>query len=127
VWVNPALDSIRHPLQLAQKRFYRNASCVSDQPNPDAAYVRRLKALMDPETAMRLLLMAFDYNYDEVGRRGPDHGVRVIVAHCASLGTRIDSRRSGEPKTATRNWEERVACNVLVMYRRTCLLCMNQR
>lgn len=213
VWVNPALDSIRHPLQLVQKRLYMNASCVSDQQDHDAAYVDRLQALMEPKTGMRLLLMAFDYNYDEAGRRRPelstffisnryaqavaasrpqwewicsvhpyrddavdalqwaaehgaravkwlppamgmdpsspscdpfyaamerlnlpllthgghelaaqggghqgygdplllrrglDHGVRVIVAHCASLGTAIDSRRPGEPETATSNFQ----------------------
>jgi mannonate dehydratase len=38
-------------------------------------------------------------------RRGLDHGLRVIVAHCASLGTAIDSRRPGEPKTAMRNFQ----------------------
>ena len=72
VWVNPALDSIRHPLQLVQKRLYMNASCVSDQQDGDAAYVDRLQALMEPKTGMRLLLMAFDYNYDEAGRRRPE-------------------------------------------------------
>jgi len=212
VWVNPALDSIRHPLQLVQKRLYMNASCVSDQPSADAAYVDRLQALIELHPSMRLLLMAFDYNYDESGRRRPefstffisnqyaqavaashsqwewicsvhpyrddaidalqwatergaravkwlppamgmdpssprcdpfyaamerlnlpllthgghelaaqggghqdfgdplllrralDHGVRVIVAHCASLGTMIDSRHPGEPETATSNF-----------------------
>ncbi len=72
VWINPALDSIRHPLQLVQKRLYMNASCVSDQQDRDAAYVDRLQALMEPKTGMRLLLMAFDYNYDEAGRRRPE-------------------------------------------------------
>jgi mannonate dehydratase len=213
VWVNPALDSIRHPLQLVQKRLYMNASCVSDHQDGDAAYVDRLQTLMTPLSSMRLLLMAFDYNYDETGRRRPelstffisnryaqaiaashpqwewmcsvhpyredavealkwsadhgaravkwlppamgmdpssprcdpfyaamqrlnlpllthgghelaaqggghqhfgnplrlrralDHGVRVIVAHCASLGTAIDSRRPGEPETATSNFQ----------------------
>ena len=66
------MDSIRHPLQLVQKRLYMNASCVSDQQDRDAAYVDRLQALMEPKTGMRLLLMAFDYNYDEAGQRRPE-------------------------------------------------------
>jgi len=48
VWVNPALDSIRHPLQLVQKRLYMNASCVSDHQDGDAAYVDRLQTRMTP-------------------------------------------------------------------------------
>ena len=71
-WVNPALDSVRHPLQLIQKRLYMNASCVADRSDGDQAYVDRLQALMEPSTGMRLLLMAFDYNHDELGRRKPD-------------------------------------------------------
>jgi mannonate dehydratase len=72
VWVNPALDSIRHPLQLVQKRLYMNASCVPSQQNGNAAYIDRLKALMEPKTGMRLLFLAFDHNYDEAGRRRPE-------------------------------------------------------
>jgi len=72
VWGNPELDSIRHPLQFAQKRFYMNASCVSDRQGGDNAYVERLRALTDPQSGMHLLLMAFDYNYNEDGRRRPE-------------------------------------------------------
>lgn len=72
VWVNPALDSPWHPLQLIQKQLYMNASCVSGQQRGDEAYIERLRSLVDPGTGMRLLLLAFDYNYDESGRRRPD-------------------------------------------------------
>lgn len=72
VWVNPALDSPWHPLQLIQKRLYMNASCVAGQPRVDEAYVERLQSLVDPATGMRLLLLAFDYNYDGSGQRRPD-------------------------------------------------------
>ena len=83
LWVNPALDSIRHPLQLVQKRLYMNASCVSDRQDGDAAYVDRLQALMEPETGMRLLLMAFDYNYDEAGQRRPELSTFFISSRYA--------------------------------------------
>ena len=72
VWVNPALDSPWHPLELIQKRLYMNASCVSGQQQADEAYVQRLQSLLAPYTGMRLLLLAFDYNYDESGRRRAD-------------------------------------------------------
>ncbi len=72
VWLNPTLDSLRHPSQVVQKQLYLNASCVVDQHKGDAAYIDRLQTLMEPDTGMRLMLMAFDYNYDEAGRRRPD-------------------------------------------------------
>jgi mannonate dehydratase len=72
VWVNPALDSPWHPLQFIQKRLYMNASCVPDQQQADEAYIERLRSLLKPNNDMRLLLLAFDYNHDESGRRRPD-------------------------------------------------------
>jgi mannonate dehydratase len=72
VWVNPALDSPWHPLEFIQKRLYMNASCVSDRQQADGAYVQRLQSLLEPYPGLRLLLLAFDYNYDESGRRRPD-------------------------------------------------------
>ena len=72
VWVNPVLDSPWHPFQLVQKRLYMNASCVSGRQDGDAAYVERLWSLLEPAMGMRVLLLAFDYNYEESGRRRPD-------------------------------------------------------
>lgn len=72
VWVNPLLDSLWHPFQFVQKRLYMNAACVSNQQDGDAGYVERLRALMEPDIGMHLMLLAFDYNYDETGRRRPD-------------------------------------------------------
>ena len=72
VWVNPLLDSLWHPFQFVQKRLYMNAACVSKEQDGDAGYVERLRALMEPAIGMRLMLLAFDYNYDETGRRRPD-------------------------------------------------------
>ena len=72
VWVNPVLDNPWHQVQFIQKRLYMNASCVSDEQQTDDAYIERLQALVAPYTDMRLLLLAFDYNYEESGRRRPD-------------------------------------------------------
>jgi mannonate dehydratase len=37
-------------------------------------------------------------------RRALDHGVRVIVAHCASLGAGLDLRRPGKAQSKVRNF-----------------------
>lgn len=82
LWVDPALDSLRHPLQFLQKRFYLNASCVSGRrkraEGRDRAYCERLRFLMEPDVGMRLLLLAFDYSYDETGRRRADRSTFYV-------------------------------------------------
>ena len=71
-WINPQLNSLRHPLQLTQLRFYLNASCA-DRYNADNSFLARLLALKQGfPPASRFMLLAFDYSYDESGRRRPD-------------------------------------------------------
>lgn len=71
-WVNPALRSLWHPLQYAQTRFYLNASCVVAD-NADESFLARLLALKQGfPAASRFMLLAFDYSYDESGRRRLD-------------------------------------------------------
>ena len=72
VWVNPEMDSLWHPIQAIQKRFYMNASCVTVEQGGDAAYLERLIALSNPMADTRLMLLAFDYSYDEYGQRRRD-------------------------------------------------------
>ena len=72
VWVNPNLDSLWHPYKALQKRLYLNASCVADQTGADEAYIERLLALLDAVPELHLMLLAFDYNHDEGGRRRQD-------------------------------------------------------
>ena len=72
VWVNPTMASPWHPLQAMQKRFLLNASCLARQEAGDTGYVDRLRALSEPLADMRLMLLAFDYSYDENGERRPD-------------------------------------------------------
>ncbi len=78
VWVNPNLDSPLHPLQAAQKRLYLNASCAEDQEAADKAYVARLSMLLDSIPDMRVILLAFDYNYDKGGRRNLAHSTFYV-------------------------------------------------
>ena len=50
IWVNPNMDSLMHPLQYIQKKFYLNASCTGDQNavgRVDAVYVERLVSLLE--------------------------------------------------------------------------------
>ena len=71
-WINPRMQSLRHPLQHTQLRFYLNASCA-EKDRADLSFLSRLIALKQGFPAeSRFLLLAFDYNYDESGRRRLD-------------------------------------------------------
>ena len=71
-WINPQLKSLRHPLQYAQLRFYLNASCAEGE-DADSLFLERLLALRQGfPPASRFMLLAFDYTYDEAGRRRLD-------------------------------------------------------
>ena len=71
-WLNPQLKSLRHPLQYAQLRFYLNASCAEGE-NTDSLFLERLLALRQGfPPASRFMLLAFDYTYDQAGRRRLD-------------------------------------------------------
>ena len=72
VWVNPALGSLWHPFQFLQKRVYMNAACVDDAATGDELFIERLEALVDGGTVGRPMLLAFDYSYDDAGRRRAD-------------------------------------------------------
>lgn len=68
-WINPAMDQLTHPLQYAQKRFFLNAGCA-DESDTDASYVERMLELRRSGLRRsKLMLLAFDYSYDERGRR----------------------------------------------------------
>ncbi len=70
IWLNPKMQSIYHPLQYVQFQFYLNAACVRRNNNIDAAYVRRVAALLDDfPVGYKAMLLAFDYHYDEQGGR----------------------------------------------------------
>lgn len=70
VWVNPAMSSWGHPLLKTQMAFYLNACCVSQFPSIDESYVSRLYGLArDFPPGMKFMLLAFDYFYDQQGKR----------------------------------------------------------
>lgn len=68
-WINPVMDQLAHPWQYTQKRFFLNAGCAAEA-ETDASYVNRMLELRQSGLRRaKLLLLAFDYAYDERGRR----------------------------------------------------------
>lgn len=69
IWVNPAMFSVRHPVQWIQRYFYFNASCANDRNGIDQSFIERLLHLLeDFPPASKLMLLAFDYFYTPVAR-----------------------------------------------------------
>lgn len=73
VWINPHMQSWMYPLQYAQRLFFLNAGCTSEvHGEVDTSYVARLRDLLGAFPAgVKLMLLAFDYTYDEAGERQP--------------------------------------------------------
>jgi len=70
IWINPAMESLAHPVQSVQKRFYLNASCTEDNGHVDSNFVASLIGFKQGLAAgTKIMLLAFDYHYDESGRR----------------------------------------------------------
>lgn len=70
LWINPQMQSLRHPIQWLQRAFYLNGSCVADDGQSDLQYVERIGRLVTQmPTGMKVLLLAFDYFHDESGAR----------------------------------------------------------
>ena len=72
IWINPAMQSLAHPVQYTQFRFYLNASCA-EKDRADHSFLSRLLALKQAfPVASRFMLLAFDHSYDKSGQRRPD-------------------------------------------------------
>lgn len=73
IWINPMMESLAHPIQLLQKRFYLNASCAGDDAHIDSRFINTLLEFKAGLPAgSRLMLLGFDYHYDENGVRQPE-------------------------------------------------------
>jgi predicted TIM-barrel fold metal-dependent hydrolase len=73
IWINPAMQSVLHPLQYAQRLFYLNAACAhAAHGRVDQNFVERMGTLL---AAMRrgakLMLLAFDYAHRADGTPAP--------------------------------------------------------
>ncbi len=74
IHVNPEMQSLMHPIQFTQFRFYLNASCVTNDQDIDRGYVDRLLRLHhDFRPGTKLMLLAFEHYHDEHGQQQPQH------------------------------------------------------
>lgn len=74
IWLNPALESVVHPIQYAQRLFFLNAGCAHEAPGRvDQSYIERMHNLvggMSP--GFKLMLFAFDHHYGADGAMSPE-------------------------------------------------------
>ncbi|MBF0463294.1 MAG: amidohydrolase [Magnetococcales bacterium] len=78
--LSPAMSSIFHPMQFAQRLFYLNAGCADGAPgHVDQSYVARMRQLMDDlRPGVKLMLFAFDQAHDEAGQPLPEHSAFYV-------------------------------------------------
>ena len=75
IHVDPDFDRPRTPQGMARRAFFMNGGCVGDDDQKlDQGMVRRLAELVDRCPAgAKVMLLAFDFTYDERGVRQPEH------------------------------------------------------
>lgn len=79
IWVNPAMKSVLHPIQHTRFKFFLNGSCVNEDDGVDAPFVIKLAALHnDLPNGVKLMLLAFDHNYDETGKQRLDRSAFYV-------------------------------------------------
>ena len=86
VWVNPLMQSFFHPFEFVHAKFYANAACANHQ-NADVTdtYADRLFALQQQRpVGAKLMLLAMDHFYDDVGNRVPEKSVFFVPNDYAS-------------------------------------------
>jgi mannonate dehydratase len=87
LWINPQMLSLAHPIQWLQRLFYLNGSCTPDDGQSDRQFVERLVWLHEQlPSGVKLMLLAFDYCYDEAGdRRLETSAFHTPDAYAASI------------------------------------------
>ena len=83
VWVNSSYFNSLNLKHYAKFRWFLNASCPSPDRLVDEGYVARLKHLHWGQGS-RLLLLAFDYSYNERGERLPNQTAFYVPNHYAA-------------------------------------------
>ena len=71
-WVHPKMLNWSHPASRVKALAYLSGAQVSDPTRADEQYVARLVDLARNSRAGRLLLLGFDYRYDQEGNRDPE-------------------------------------------------------
>ena len=94
VWITPQMTSPLHPLQNLQRRFYLNASCTEREGKVDEDFVTRLLQCLDVfPSGAKVMLLAFDFHYDEQGERQEDMSAFFIPnRYAATLAQRFPDR-----------------------------------
>jgi mannonate dehydratase len=94
LWINPQMLSLAHPVQWLQRAFYLNGSCTPDDGQADRHYVDRLIWLHEQLPAgVKLMLLGFDYFYDEHGQRQLENSAfHTPDAYAASIAQQAPSR-----------------------------------
>jgi len=73
-WVNPKMQSIFHPYKNIQFNVYLKASGIKNEDNADKEYIERLISFLKAEPRYgKVVLLAFDYFYNENGVVNKDH------------------------------------------------------
>lgn len=74
IWVDPHFDSGYSPPSRIRRKFFMNAACAGeDEGQLDRSMVARLASLADAMPAgAKVMLLAFDFTYDETGKRRDD-------------------------------------------------------
>ena len=94
VWINPQMLSPAHPIQWLQRAFYLNGSCTVEDGQSDRNYVVRLIWLLEQfPPGVKLMLLAFDYHYDEAGERRLEvSAFHTPDAYAASIARQYPAR-----------------------------------
>jgi uncharacterized protein len=94
VWITPQMNSLLHPWQNLQRRFYLNASCTEREGKVDEDFVTRLRQCLDVfPSGAKAMLLAFDFHYDEQGERREDLSAFFIPnRYAATLAQRFPDR-----------------------------------
>lgn len=94
LWLSPQMQSLWHPWQNLQRKFYLNAACVERKGQVDDDYVARFVSYLDafPHGA-KAMWLAFDFHYDESGARREDlSAFHVPDRYAAELARRHPGR-----------------------------------
>ena len=89
IFTTPKIDSLWHPIQYAQHKFYLNAGCT-EKSQVDHSYIARIKHLLEEmneiavhsnigngsmaaQPQAKLMLFAFEQAHDDAGKAVPGH------------------------------------------------------
>ena len=94
VWITPQMESLLHPWQSLQRRFYLNASCTEREGKVDEDFVHRLlSCLGDFPQGAKAMVLAFDFHYDQDGARREDLSAFFVPnRYAAELAQRFPNR-----------------------------------